>query len=77
MAQHEVILYTRPGRGACHQEVGFLSRNNAEFTEKNVRADPDAIGELVEIKSQSTPTTIVDGEAIIGFDRQISEKLGL
>ena len=49
-----------------------------EFTEKNVRTDPDAIGELVEMNSQSTPTTIIDGEIIIGFDRQrISEKLGL
>jgi hypothetical protein len=48
-----------------------------EFTEKNVRADPDAIGELVEMHSHSTPTTVIDGE-IIGFDRQrISEKLGL
>ena len=49
-----------------------------EFIEKYVRADPDAIGELVEMNSQSTPTTVIDGEIIIGFDRQrISEKLGL
>ncbi len=49
-----------------------------EFTEKNVRADPDAIAELVELHSQSTPTTVIDGEIIIGFDRQrISAKLGL
>jgi hypothetical protein len=53
-------------------------RNCVKFTEKNVRADPDAIGELVEMNSQSTPTTVIDGEIIIGFDRQrISEKLGL
>ena len=56
----------------------FRVRNSVEFTEKNVRADPDAIGELVEMHSQSTPTTVIDGEIIIGFDRQrISEKLGL
>ncbi len=30
------------------------------------------------MNSQSTPTTVIDGESIIGFDRQwISEKLGL
>ena len=30
------------------------------------------------MNSQSTPTTVIDGEIIIGFDRQrIREKLGL
>jgi hypothetical protein len=30
------------------------------------------------MNSQSTPTTVIDGEIIISFDRQrISEKLGL
>jgi len=34
--------------------------------------------EMVEMNSQSTPTTVIDGEVIIGFDRQkISEVLGL
>jgi glutaredoxin 3 len=58
--------------------VVYGERNSVEFTEKNVRADPDAIEELVEMNSQSTPGTIIDGDIIIGFDRQrISEKLGL
>jgi hypothetical protein len=34
--------------------------------------------EMVEMNSKSTPTTVIDGEIIIGFDKQkISEKLGL
>ena len=34
--------------------------------------------EMVEMNSQSTPTTVIDGEVIIEFDRQkISEKPGL
>ena len=56
----------------------FLSQNNVEFTEKNIRTDPDAMQEMVRMNSQSTPTTVIDGEVIIGFDRQkIAEKLGL
>ena len=56
----------------------FLSRNNVEFTEKNIRTNPDALQELIELGSQGTPTTVIDGEVIIGFDRQkIAEKLGL
>jgi protein-disulfide isomerase len=49
-----------------------------EFTEKNIRTDLDAMQEMVRMNSQATPTTVIDGEVIIGFDRQrISERLGL
>ncbi|MBA2441028.1 MAG: hypothetical protein H0V53_01285 [Rubrobacter sp.] len=49
-----------------------------EFTEKNIREDLDAMQEMVQMNSQSTPTTVIDGEVIIGFDQQkLSEKLGL
>ena len=56
----------------------FLSQRNIRFTEKNIRTDLEAMQEMVEMSSQSTPTTVIDGEVIIGFDRQkISELLGL
>jgi glutaredoxin len=56
----------------------FLSRNGVEFTEKNIRTDLDAMQEMVRMGSQATPTTVIDGEVIIGFDREkISQKLGL
>jgi len=56
----------------------FLSRNGVEFTEKDIRSDLDAMQEMVSMNSQATPTTVIDGEVIIGFDQEkISEKLGL
>lgn len=56
----------------------YLSQRNIEFTEKNIRTDLDAMQEMVEMNSQSTPTTVIDGEVIIGFDREkISELLGI
>jgi glutaredoxin len=56
----------------------FLSQRDIDFVEKNIRTDLDAMQEMVEINSQSTPTTVIDGEVIIGFDTErISEKLGL
>jgi hypothetical protein len=56
----------------------FLSQRNIDFIEKDVRTDLDAMQEMVEIGSQSTPTTVIDGEVIIGFDKgKISKKLGL
>ena len=56
----------------------FLSRNGVEYTEKNIRTDLDAMQEMVSMNSQATPTTVIDGEVIIGFDQEkISEKLDL
>jgi glutaredoxin 3 len=43
-----------------------------------VRADRAALKELLDMGYQSTPVTIIDGEAIVGFDQQkIEELLGL
>jgi glutaredoxin 3 len=43
-----------------------------------VRADPAALKELIDMGYQSTPVTLIDGEAIVGFDQQrISELLGI
>jgi hypothetical protein len=43
-----------------------------------VRADGAALKELLDMGYQSTPVTIIDGEAVVGFDQQkIVELLGL
>jgi glutaredoxin len=38
------------------------------FVEKDVRADPAALKELLEMGYSSTPIIVVDGQAIVGFD---------
>jgi glutaredoxin len=78
MPAKNIIVYTAPGWPVCHAEMEFLSQRNIDFIEKNIRTDLDAIQEMVEMNSQSTPTTVIDDEVIIGFDKErISELLGL
>jgi len=46
--------------------------------DKNVRADQAALKELIGLGYTSTPVTLIDGEAVVGFDQQrIAEILGL
>ena len=46
--------------------------------EKNVRAEKAALKELIDMGYQSTPVTIVDGEAVVGFDQiKIMELIGI
>jgi hypothetical protein len=43
--------------------------------DKNVREDQEALKELLGMGYQSTPVTLIDGEAIVGFDQDKIEKM--
>ena len=59
-------------------EKEFLSQKGIEFIHKNVRADRAALKELLDMGFQSTPVTIIGGEAVVGFDQsKIEQLLGL
>ena len=46
--------------------------------DKDVRADQAALKELLAMGYQSTPVTIIDGQAVVGFDQvKIEQLLGL
>ena len=69
---HFTAITVRVGTGV------YGERNSVEFTEKNVRTDLDAMQEMVSMNSQATPTTVIDGEVVIGFDKgKIDTLLGL
>lgn len=42
---------------------------------KDIINDPTAMAELVEIGLMTTPVTLIDGEAVVGFDRRKLEEL--
>ena len=43
-----------------------------------MRADQAALKELIDLGYQSTPVTIIDGKAVVGFDQlKIMELLGI
>ena len=46
-----------------------------QFTVKDVRADKGAMDELIKMGCRATPVTVIDGEAVVGFDRAKLEKL--
>ncbi len=49
-----------------------------QFVEKNIREDQQALEELLKLGVRATPVTIIDGEMVIGFDREkLAQLLGL
>lgn len=54
----------------------YLSRRGIEFQDFDVTQDRAALLELTETYgSRATPTIVIDGEVIIGFDRERIEAL--
>jgi glutaredoxin len=64
----QVTVYHQPQCGPCHDAMEYLSRKGVAFAEKDVRADREALKELLELGYATTPVIVVDGQAIVGFD---------
>lgn len=59
----------------CGKVKEFLSQNKIDFTDRNIAADETALAELEKLGYMTTPVTLIDGEAVVGFDRERLEKL--
>ena len=53
----------------------FLRLKGIVFSEKDVSADDQALEELMNMGYSATPVTIIDGEAVVGFNRVRLEQL--
>ncbi|MFJ7638783.1 glutaredoxin family protein [Peribacillus sp. NPDC097264] len=71
----DITLYTQPECPPCKITKLFLDDNNIEYKEKDIKADGHARKELTnKYGSYSTPTVVIDGKAIIGFNIDAIEK---
>jgi glutaredoxin len=53
----------------------FLHHKGVQFTEKDISRDPAALDELMAKGFAATPVTVIDGEAVVGFNRARLEEL--
>ncbi len=59
----------------CHKVKEFLSQRNVDFDDRDVASDESALADLEKLGYMTTPVTVIDGEAVVGFDRPKLEKL--
>ena len=59
----------------CRRVKEFLSLQNVEFVDPDIAADETALSELDHLGYRATPVTLIDGEAVVGFERARLEKL--
>ena len=67
----DIKIYSTPSCPYCQMVKKFLGDNNLEFTNIDVSADPQAGEEMVKKSGQmGVPVTDIDGQIIIGFNRE-------
>lgn len=67
-----VIVYSTVGCAFCATEKQWLDKLGVKYTAKNIDEDKDAEAELLDKLDgtyQGVPTTIINGEVIVGFNR--------
>jgi glutaredoxin 3 len=62
----------------CNRAKEFLSLHGIAFEERDVSSDETALEELQKRNLMTTPVTLIDGDAVVGFDRaKLSTLLGI
>jgi glutaredoxin-like protein NrdH len=62
-----VIVYTQPFCQPCRHVKELLTRLGVAFETKDISRDADAQAEFERLGFRSTPVTVIDGEAIVGY----------
>ena len=72
----EVVVYTTPTCGYCHQVKQYLGQREIPYREIDVAADAEAAGEMVNLSGQrGVPVVVIDGQMVVGFNRPRIDEL--
>ena len=63
-----VIVYSQEGCSACDREKEYLTRKGIAFEVRDIRKNSKYLEELIDGGYNSTPVTMIDGKAVVGFD---------
>jgi len=62
----------------CNRTKEFLSQHGIAFEERDVSSDEAALDELQRRGLMTTPVTLIDDDAVVGFDQaKLSKLLGI
>ena len=72
----EVVVYTTPSCGYCHQAKQYLAQRGIPYREVDVAVDAQAVAEMVNLSGQrGVPVLLIDGQVVVGFNRPRIDQL--
>lgn len=66
----EITVFTSNTCPYCTLAKNYLNEKGVAYTEKNVQTDKEARKELMAMGHMGVPVLIVNGEEIVGFDKE-------
>ncbi|MTI69348.1 MAG: glutaredoxin family protein [Firmicutes bacterium] len=70
-----VTIFTSNTCPHCISAKEYLNDKGINYKEKNVQTDPNARKELMKKGYMGVPVIIVDGEEMVGFDKNRLDEL--
>ncbi len=70
-----VIVYTSSTCPYCVSAKDYLKEKGVSYIEKNVQTDKEARKELMAMGHMGVPVLVIDGEEIVGFDKEKIDNL--
>ncbi len=71
----EVIVFSSNTCPYCTLAKNYLTEKGISFIEKNVQTDKEARAELMSMGHMGVPVLVIDGEQIVGFDKDRLETI--
>ena len=72
----KLVLFTQPGCFSCELMRIYLEARELTFEERDISKDSEARREMTETHgSNETPTMLIDGEVLIGFDPSLLDQI--
>ena len=70
-----VVVFSSDTCPYCVSAKEYLEEKGVAYTEKNIQRDKAARKELMSMGHMGVPVILIDGEEIVGFDRDKIDKL--
>ena len=72
----KIKVYSTPACPYCYALKDFLREHKIEFEDVDVSTDQQVAEEMIRKSGQmGVPVTEIDGEIVVGFDKEKLEKL--
>ena len=66
----QIDIYTSNNCQYCHEAKEFFNESNIPFTEHNISVSKEAKAEIIKKGYRSVPLIVIDGQEILGFDKE-------
>jgi len=65
----QVTVYTKPTCPHCRMVKEYLDQHGVPYRERDVSTDGEARQDLDRINAPGVPVTVINGLAVVGFDK--------